>query len=39
MMSSFFDDVTHNRCAQVRVFTDLESARNWIRERRPVQAA
>jgi hypothetical protein len=39
MMSSFFEDVTHNRCAQVQVFTDPESARAWIQERRPVQAA
>lgn len=33
MLSSFFDDVTHNRGAQVRVFTDMESAQSWIRER------
>ena len=25
MLSSFFDDVTHNRAAPVRVFTDLEA--------------
>ena len=39
MLSPFFDDVTHNRAAQVRVFTDLESARSWIHERKSVQAA
>jgi hypothetical protein len=39
MLSSFFDDVTYNRAAQVRVFTNLESAQVWLRERRPVQAA
>jgi hypothetical protein len=32
MLSAFFDDVTHNRAAQVRVFTDLESAQTWVRE-------
>ena len=39
MLSSFFDDVTHNRAAQIRVFTDLENAHAWLRRRRPVQAA
>ena len=39
MLSSFFDDVTHNRAAQVRVFTDLEGAQVWLRQRRSVQAA
>ena len=39
MISSFFDDVTHNRAAQVQVFTNLESAQTWILERRSVEAA
>ena len=39
MISSFFDDVTHNRAAQVQVFTDLDSAQTWIHERRRVEAA
>ena len=39
MLSSFFDDVTHNRAAPVRVFTDLESARLWLHERRSPGAA
>ena len=39
MLSSFFDDVTYNRAAQVRVFTDLESAQIWLRKRRSVEAA
>ena len=39
MISSFFDDVTHNRAAQVQVFTDLESAQTWLHERRQVEAA
>ena len=39
MLSSFFEDVTYNRAAQMRVFTDLESAQTWIQERRPVEAA
>ena len=39
MISTFFDDVVHNRAAQVQVFTDLESARTWIHERRGVEAA
>jgi hypothetical protein len=39
MISSFFDDVTYNRAAQVHVFTDLQSARAWIRERHSGAAA
>ena len=39
MLSSFFDDVTHNRAAQVRVFTDPESAQAWIAEHRSIEAA
>ena len=39
MISSFFDDVTRNRAAQVQVFTNLESAQTWILERRSVEAA
>ena len=39
MISTFFDDVVHNRAAQVQVFTELESARTWIHERRRVEAA
>lgn len=39
MISSFFDDVIHNRAAQVHVFTDLESAQTWVHERRGVEAA
>lgn len=35
MISSFFDDVTHNRGARVKVFTDMESAKAWVNERRP----
>ena len=30
MIDPFFDDVTHNRGARVKVFTDLESARAWV---------
>ena len=32
MMSSFFDDVIHNRAAPVRVFTDPDAAATWLRE-------
>jgi len=32
MISSFFDDVIHNRGVAVRVFTDLESASTWVRK-------
>ena len=39
MISSFFADVTHNRGAQVEVFTDRESAQTWLREHRRVEAA
>lgn len=38
MLSSFFDDVIHNRAAKVRVFTDLERAQTWIHEQRQVEA-
>ena len=30
MMSSFFDDVIHNRAAPVQVFTDLDAAGTWL---------
>lgn len=39
MLSSFFDDVTFNRAAPVRVFMDLESAQLWVHERASVEAA
>jgi hypothetical protein len=35
MIDPFFDDVTHNRGARVKVFTDMEHARIWVNERRP----
>ena len=31
MMSTFFDDVIHNRAAPVQVFTDLDAAGTWLR--------
>ena len=37
MLSSFFDDVTYNRAAPVRVFTDLKRAQLWIHERASVE--
>jgi len=30
MISSFFDDVIHNRGVAVRVFTDLDTAGSWL---------
>ena len=30
MMSSFFDDVIHNRAAPVQVFTDPDAAGTWL---------
>ena len=39
MRSSFFDDVTYNRAAPVRVFTDLASAQLWLHERASVEVA
>jgi len=35
-ISEFFDDVLHNRCAQVNVFTSPESASAWIDARRAI---
>ena len=35
MLSPFFDDVIHNRCARVCVFTDPESAASWLNSRPP----
>jgi hypothetical protein len=32
-ISPFFDDVLHNRGARVEVFTDMERARSWVRDR------
>lgn len=34
MIDSFFDDVTHNRGAPVKVFTDLADASSWVRQHR-----
>ena len=34
MISSFFDDVTHNRGAPVQVFSDMEAACAWLDVRR-----
>jgi len=38
MISPFFDDVIHNRCARVQVFTDQANACAWINEHRPKEA-
>ncbi len=36
MHSGFFRDVMHNRGALAAIFTDMDSAMNWIRERVPA---
>lgn len=32
MLSSFFDDVIHNRAAPVHVFTDMDAAGTWLND-------
>jgi len=38
MLNSFFDTVVYNRSGSVRIFTDLEIARNWLQSRRHENA-